>query len=207
MEQPPRDIQQLIARLMATNPTEPQAEEEQLEQLRQDVIRLFGEILNYVGSVRHYHNDILTWHMDLQRRERELQALKEEEQGTEEQTIFTDNEVGTGKCYFRVLKKFEKYANKPYKNIWTRYDKLRNILKYITEREDLPRLSRSRADTLLDDMERKICHSIEDVIVYTKRIYIQCLLIAGNNSPYDALKDLKTAAIDLKDKVNNEISN
>ena len=207
MEERPRDIQQIIAQLMATDPLEQQPEEEQLEQLRQDAIRLTREIEHHVGSVRRYYTELLDWHQDLQRREEALQALKEEEQETEEQTTFTDDEVGAGRCYFRVHKKFEKYANKPYKNIWTRYDKLRNILKYIAEHEDLPRLSRSRADTLLDDMERKICHSIEDVIAYTKHIYIQCLLIAGNRPAYDVLNDLKTVAIDLKDKVNDELGN
>lgn len=208
MEQPPRDIEQAIARLMATDLNEQEHVGDRFDQLDEQILDVLNNLQQWNTDLRQYFNDLRIVHNDLRRREEELRRREEAlEEQPEEQTDFTEEEIGAGRCYFRVLKKFEKYANKPYKNIWTRYDKLRNILKCIAEDEDLPRLSRSRAETLLDDMERKICRSIEDVIAYTKHIFIQCLLIAGNHPAFDVLKDLKTAAIDLKDKVNDEINN
>ena len=73
MEQPPRDIQQL----MATDLLEQQPEEEQLEQLRQDAIRLTREINNRVNSVHRYYLELLDWHEDLKRREEALRHQDE----------------------------------------------------------------------------------------------------------------------------------
>ena len=190
MEEQPRDNQQLIARLMA--------EEEQLEQLRQEAIRLTTEITNHVQSVRHYYAELREWHTDLQRREQALQALKDEER-----TDFAIEEIGAGKCYFRVLKKFEKYANKPYKNIWTRYNNLRKQITLVSKRSAFPENARKLAEELLEEMENKVCSSVQDVIAYTTHVYQQSLRIVGY-LPYS--RDLANAATELHNYVKDEIS-
>lgn len=214
MEQPPRDIQQRIQQLMATDLLVPQPEEEQLEQLRQNAIRLTQEINTRVNSLHGYYLGLLDWHTDLQRREAELQrreedlqALREEEQ-TEEQTTFTEEEIGAGKCYFRVLKKFEMYANKSYKNIWTRYNKLRKQITWISQRLVFPEHVRNLAKALLNEMENKVCSSVQDVIAYTTHVYQQSLRIAGYLQAYKYTReDLKNAATELHNFVRNEIGN
>ena len=213
MEQPPRDIQQLIQQLMATDLLEQQPEEEQLEQLRQNAIRLTQEINTRVNSLHGYYLGLLDWHTDLQRREAELQrreedlqALREEEE-MEEQRTFTEEEIGAGKCYFRVLKKFEKYANKSYKNIWTRYNNLRKQIKWIATRLGFPEQARNLAKALLEEMEKKVCPSVQDVIYYTTHVYQVSLRIAGYLHDPPTPQDLKNAARELHNFVRNEIGN
>ena len=219
MEQPPRDIQQRIQQLMTTDLLVPQPEEEQLEQLRQNAIRLTQEINTRVNSLHGYYLGLLDWHTDLQRREAELQALREEEEQmeeeeeegeeeqTEEQTTFTEEEIGAGKCYFRVLKRFEKYANKPYKNIWTRYNNLRKQIKWIATRLVFPEQARNLAKALLEEMEKKVCPSVQDVIYYTTHVYQVSLRIAGYLHDPPTPQDLKNAARELHNFVRNEIGN
>ena len=202
MEQPPRDIQQLIAQLMATDILEQTPEEEQLEQLRQDAIRVTREINNRVQSIHHYYTELLDWHEDLKRREEALQALKHQEEKT-----FTEEEIGTGKCYFRVLKKFEKYANKPYKNIWTRYNNLRRQITWISRRLVFPEQARNLAKALLEEMENKACSSVQGVITYTNHVYQQSLRIVGYLEYPPTPQELADAATELRDFVNNEIGN
>ena len=193
MEEQPRDTQQLIARLMA--------EEEQLEQLRQDAIRLTLEIEHHVQSVRHYYAELREWHTDLQRREEELNALRHQNERT-----FTEEEIGAGKCYFRVLKKFEKYANKPYKNIWTRYNNLRKQITLVSKRSAFPENARKLAEELLEEMENKVCSSVQDVIAYTTHVYQQSLRIVGYLQYPNITQNLATAATELLDYVKDEIS-
>ena len=200
MEEQPRDTQQLIARLMATNIIEPQPEEVQIEQLVQDAIRLTREITNHVQSVRHYYAELREWHTDLQRREQALQALKDEEK-----TDFAIEEIGAGKCYFRVLKKFEKYANKPYKNIWTRYNNLRKQITLVSKRSAFPENARKLAEELLEEMENKVCSSVQDVIAYTTHVYQQSLRIVGYLQYQNITQDLANAATELHDYVKDEI--
>ena len=203
MEQPPRDIQQLIAQLMATDLLEQQPEEEQLEQLRQDANRLTQEIQIRVNSLHGYYLGLLDWHTDLQRREEDLQALRHQDERT-----FTEEEIGTGKCYFRVLKKFEMYANKSYKNIWTRYNKLRKQITWISQRLVFPEHVRNLAKALLNEMENKVCSSVQGVIAYTTHVYQQSLRIAGYLQAYKYTReDLKNAATELHNFVRNEIGN
>ena len=192
MEEQPRDIQQVIAQLMA--------EEEQLEQLSQDAIRLTTEIEHHVQSVRHYYAELREWHTDLQRREQALQALKDEEK-----TDFAIEEIGAGKCYFRVLKKFEKYANKPYKNIWTRYNNLRKQITLVSKRPAFPENARKLAEELLEEMENKVCSSVQDVIAYTTHVYQQSLRIAGYLQYQNITQNLANAATELHDYVKDEI--
>ena len=192
MEEQPRDIQQVIAQLMA--------EEEQLEQLSQDAIRLTTEIEHHVQSVRHYYAELREWHTDLQRREQALQALKDEER-----TDFAIEEIGAGKCYFRVLKKFEKYANKPYKNIWTRYNNLRKQITLVSKRSAFPENARKLAEELLEEMENKVCSSVQDVIAYTTHVYQQSLRIVGYLQYPNITQNLANAATELHDYVKDEI--
>ena len=192
MEEQPRDIQQVIAQLMA--------EEEQLEQLSQDAIRLTTEIEHHVQSVRHYYAELREWHTDLQRREQALQARKDEEK-----TDFAIEEIGAGKCYFRVLKKFEKYANKPYKNIWTRYNNLRKQITLVSKRPAFPENARKLAEELLEEMENKVCSSVQDVIAYTTHVYQQSLRIAGYLQYQNITQNLANAATELHDYVKDEI--
>ena len=200
MSEPPRDTQQLIARLMATNIIEPQPEEVQIEQLVQDAIRLTREITNHVQSVRHYYAELREWHADLQRREEELNALRHQDERT-----FTEEEIGAGKCYFRVLKKFEKYANKPYKNIWTRYNNLRKQITLVSKRSAFPENARKLAEELLEEMENKVCSSVQDVIAYTTHVYQQSLRIVGYLQYQNITQDLANAATELRDYVKDEI--
>ena len=192
MEEQPRDIQQVIAQLMA--------EEEQLEQLRQEAIRLTTEIEHHVQSVKGYYAELREWHTDLQRREQALQALKDEER-----TDFAIEEIGAGKCYFRVLKKFEKYANKPYKNIWTRYNNLRKQITLVSKRSAFPENARKLAEELLEEMENKVCSSVQDVIAYTTHVYQQSLRIAGYLQYQNITQNLANAATELHDYVKDEI--
>ena len=188
MEEQPRDNQQVIAQLMA--------EEEQLEQLRQEAIRLTTEIEHHVQSVRHYYAELREWHANLQRREQALQALKDEER-----TDFAIEEIGAGKCYFRVLKKFEKYANKPYKNIWTRYNNLRKQITLVSKRSAFPENARKLAEELLEEMENKVCSSVQDVIAYTTHVYQQSLRIVGYLQYQNITQNLANAATELHDYV------
>ena len=192
MEEQPRDIQQVIAQLMA--------EEEQLEQLRQDAIRLTTEIEHHVNAVKGYYSYLREWHANLQRREQALQALKDEEK-----TDFAIEEIGAGKCYFRVLKKFEKYANKPYKNIWTRYNNLRKQITLVSKRSAFPENARKLAEELLEEMENKVCSSVQDVIAYTTHVYQQSLRIVGYLQYPNITQNLANAATELHDYVKDEI--
>ena len=206
MEQPPRDTQQL----MATDLLVPQPEEEQLEQLRQNAIRLTQEINIRVNSLHGYYLGLLDWHTDLQRREAELQRREEDLQALrhQDERTFTEEEIGTGKCYFRVLKKFEKYANKSYKNIWTRYNNLRKQITWISQRLVFPEHVRNLAKALLNEMENKVCSSVQDVIAYTTHVYQQSLRIVGYLQAYKYTReDLKNAATELHNFVRNEIGN
>ena len=194
MEEQPRDIQQVIAQLMA--------EEEQLEQLRQEAIRLTTEIEHHVNAVKGYYAELHEWHTDLQRREEELNALRHQD----ERTDFAIEEIGAGKCYFRVLKKFEKYANKPYKNIWTRYNNLRKQITLVSKRSAFPENARKLAEELLEEMENKVCSSVQDVIAYTTHVYQQSLRIVGYLKYQNITQDLANAATELHNYVKDEIS-
>ena len=116
---------------------------------------------------------------------------------------FTEEEIGAGKCYFRVLKKFEKYANKPYKNIWTRYNNLRKQITLVSKRSAFPENARKLAEELLEEMENKVCSSVQDVIAYTTHVYQQSLRIVGY---LQYSQDLANAATELHDYVKDEIS-
>ena len=177
-----------------------QSEEEQLEQLRQDAIRLTREIEQHVNAVKGYYSYLREWHANLQRREQALQALKDEER-----TDFAIEEIGAGKCYFRVLKKFEKYANKPYKNIWTRYNNLRKQITLVSKRSAFPENARKLAEERLEEMENKVCSSVQDVIAYTTHVYQQSLRIVGYLQYQNITQDLANAATELLDYVKDEI--
>ena len=193
MEEQPRDNQQVIAQLMA--------EEEQLEQLRQDAIRLTTEIEHHVNAAKGHYSYLREWHANLQRREQALQALRHQD----ERTDFAIEEIGAGKCYFRVLKKFEKYANKPYKNIWTRYNNLRKQITLVSKRSAFPENARKLAEELLEEMENKVCSSVQDVIAYTTHVYQQSLRMVGYLQYPNITQDLKNAATELHDYVRDEI--
>ena len=88
------------------------------------------------------------------------------------------------------------------------FTKLRKTLTLVSERPTFPEQARNLAKALLDEMENKVCSSVQGVIAYTTHIYQRSLRIVGYLQAYQYTReDLKNAAKELHDFVRNEIGN